>query len=76
VVLDHESPVALYVQLADDLRSRIERRELTGRIPAAKALAVEYEVAQGTVEKALAILREEGLIVSAVGRGIFVAKRD
>jgi DNA-binding GntR family transcriptional regulator len=66
----------LYVQLADALRGMIESGELTGRIPATKALAVQWEVAQGTAERALTILREEGLIISAVGRGHFVAKRD
>jgi GntR family transcriptional regulator len=76
VSLDHDSPTALYVQLADVLRGQIKRRELTGRIPAAKAIAQQYEVAQGTAEKALTILRNEGLIVSAVGRGHFVARRE
>jgi hypothetical protein len=76
VALDHDSPTALYVQLADVLRGQIERGELTGRIPAAKAIAQRYEVAQGTAEKALTILRNEGLIISAVGRGHFVARRE
>jgi GntR family transcriptional regulator len=76
VDLDHDSPVPLYQQVADLLRGRIERGELTGRIPATKDLAVEYGVAQGTAEKSIAILREEGLIISAVGRGHFVKKRD
>jgi DNA-binding GntR family transcriptional regulator len=74
VELDHDSPEPLYRQVANLLRGRIERRELTGRIPATKDIAVEYGVAQGTAERALAILREEGLIISAVGRGHFVKK--
>jgi GntR family transcriptional regulator len=76
VSLDHDSPEALYVQLANVLRGQIERGELTGRIPATKAIAQQYEVAQGTAERALTILREEGWIISAVGRGHFVAKRN
>ncbi len=72
--LDHDSPVALYQQVADLLRARILNGELTGRIPATKDIAVEYGVAQGTAEKALSILRREGLIISAVGRGHFVKK--
>jgi DNA-binding GntR family transcriptional regulator len=75
VSLDHDSPVALYQQVADLLRARIESGELTGRIPATKDIAVEYGVAQGTAEKALSILRQEGLIISAVGRGHFVKKK-
>jgi GntR family transcriptional regulator len=74
VDLDHGSPTPLYVQLADVLRGQIERGELTGRIPAAKSIAQQWEVAQGTAEKALTILRNEGLIVSHVGRGHFVKR--
>jgi DNA-binding GntR family transcriptional regulator len=72
--LDHDSPTALYVQLADLLRGQIERGELTGRVPSAKGLAQEHGVANGTAERALAILREEGLIRSAMGRGHFVVR--
>jgi GntR family transcriptional regulator len=74
VSLDHDSPTALYVQLAGLLRGQIQRRELTGRVPSAKGLAQEYEVAVGTAERALGILREEGLIRSAMGRGHFVVR--
>jgi GntR family transcriptional regulator len=69
VELDHNSPTALYVQLADILRGQIGRGELTGRIPSVKTIAQQYEVAVGTADKALAILRQDGLIVSAKGRG-------
>jgi DNA-binding GntR family transcriptional regulator len=73
VELDHGSPVALYVQLADLLRGQIERGELVGRVPSVKTLAQQYEVAVGTADRALGILRREGLIVSAKGRGHFTA---
>jgi GntR family transcriptional regulator len=74
VSLDRDSPEALYVQLAAVLRGQIERGELTGRVPSAKTLAQQYEVAQGTAERALALLRDEGLIASAMGRGHFVVR--
>jgi DNA-binding GntR family transcriptional regulator len=74
VSLDHDSPAALYVQLAAVLRGQIERGELTGRVPSAKSLAQQYEIAQGTAERALALLRDEGLIASAMGRGHFVVR--
>ena len=57
--------------IAELLRGQIKRGELVGRIPSAKSLAQEYGVAVGTAERALAILREDGLIVSAAGRGHF-----
>jgi GntR family transcriptional regulator len=72
VALNDNSVVPLYQQLAAILRARIERGELDGRIPSVKTLAQQYEVAQGTAERALAILRGEGLIRSAMGRGHFV----
>jgi GntR family transcriptional regulator len=75
VSLDHDSPEALYSQLAAILRGQIERGELTGRVPSAKSLAQEYEVAQGTAERALGVLREAGLIRSAMGRGHFVVRQ-
>jgi DNA-binding GntR family transcriptional regulator len=75
VALDHDSPTALYVQLAELLRGQIERGELIGRVPSVKTLAQEYEVAVGTAERALAILRDDGLIVSASGRGHFTVDR-
>jgi DNA-binding GntR family transcriptional regulator len=75
VSLDHDSPVALYEQLAAILRGRIERGELTGRVPSVKTLAQEYEVAQGTAERALALLRQAGILRSAMGRGHFVVRQ-
>jgi DNA-binding GntR family transcriptional regulator len=73
--LDHGSPTALYVQLAELLRGQIERGELAGRVPSAKGLAQEHGVAVGTAERALGILRQDGLIVSASGRGHFTVDR-
>jgi DNA-binding GntR family transcriptional regulator len=70
--LDHDSVTPLYVQLAADLRGRIERGELTGRLPSVKGLQQEYGVAQGTAERAFRILKEEGLVTSGQGRGYFV----
>jgi GntR family transcriptional regulator len=70
--LDHDSVTPLYVQLAAILRGKIERGEVTGRLPSVKGLQQEYGVAQGTAERAFAILREEGLVTSGQGRGHFV----
>jgi DNA-binding GntR family transcriptional regulator len=75
VSLDHDSPQPLYAQLAAVIRGQIERGELTGRVPSAKTLAQTHDVATGTAERALALLREDGLIISAMGRGHFVVRR-
>jgi GntR family transcriptional regulator/MocR family aminotransferase len=72
VSLDHDSPAPLYVQLAAIIRGQIERGELTGRVPSAKTLAQEHGVAIGTAERTLALLREDKLIKSSMGRGHYV----
>ncbi len=74
--LDHDSVTPLYVQLAAILRARIEAGELSGRLPSVKDLQGQYEVAQGTAERAFAVLREAGLVRSGQGRGHFTVPED
>ena len=50
-------------------RSTIERG-----VPLVKTLTEQSGVAQGTAERALSVLREEGLIRSRMGRGHFVVR--
>ena len=71
-MLDPDKPTPLYQQLAAILRGRIERGELTGRVPSIKTLAQTYGVAMGTAERALTLLRDEGVVVMVIGRGAFV----
>ena len=72
MTIDHDAEEPLYLQLAAILRGRIASGELEWRVPSVKTLTQQYEVAQGTAERALAVLREEGLIRSRMGRGHFV----
>lgn len=66
--------VPLSRQIAADLRERIGRGELkTGdQLPSVVRLAETYNVATGTVQKALRILKREGLIESEPAYGTFV----
>jgi DNA-binding GntR family transcriptional regulator len=73
-VLDHDSPVPLHEQLTTILRERIESGKLTGRVPSILTIAQEFEVGHNTAARALATLRDESLIVSAKGRGYYVAR--
>jgi DNA-binding GntR family transcriptional regulator len=59
-------------QVTDDLRRRIQAGEWTGRLPGEKTLAQEYGVAVNTVRKAMAALRNEGLIQTDKGWGSYV----
>lgn len=62
-------------QLRDILRGRILSGELSGRLPSQRHLADQYEVAVETVRKAIAALREEGLVYTEHGWGTFTTPR-
>lgn len=62
----------LYLQLAGVLRERIASGDIARRVPSVKSLVQEFGIAQGTAERALALLRGEGMIRSVMGRGHFV----
>ncbi len=74
-MVNRSSSVPPWEQLAGILRGRIESGELRpgDRIPSVVSLAQEYELAAGTVRKALGQLQKEGLVESRVGWGTFVA---
>jgi DNA-binding GntR family transcriptional regulator len=78
MTIDHDGPTPLYRQLADLLRSRIVDGTLPPNrpIPTEQRLMHEHEVGRDTVRKAIAILREEGLVLAIRGRGTFVAPRE
>ena len=46
------------------------------RIPTESELVETYEVARSTVRRAVAALREEGLVYTVQARGTYVAKLD
>jgi DNA-binding GntR family transcriptional regulator len=71
-------PTPLYVQLADILRGMITSGELRPRalLPSESYLQQEQGVSRGTVRMAVAILRDEGLVVTIGGRGTFVRLHD
>jgi DNA-binding GntR family transcriptional regulator len=74
VELDHQSDEPLYLQLAGMLRAQIESGELTGRLPSVKTLSQEYAVSHVTSEKAMGVLKAEGLIRVRIGKGAYVAR--
>ena len=68
-------PVAPWRQLATILRDKITNGELTGRMPSERTLTQEYGLAHGTVRKAIALLRHEGLVETVAGLGTYVVER-
>jgi DNA-binding transcriptional regulator YhcF (GntR family) len=63
-----------YLQVADELRGQIRAGELAPgeRLPSVRDLSVRLGIAAVTVQSALRVLRDEGLIVPRSTRGYFV----
>jgi len=72
-VIDPLGPDFAYIQVANDIATRIDLGEISHKLPAERALAEEYGVAYQTVRHAMKVLRERGLIITRQGRGTFVA---
>ncbi|MGH9120154.1 MAG: GntR family transcriptional regulator [Acidimicrobiales bacterium] len=67
----------MYRQIADELRDEIRSGRLAegDMLPSEAALMRQHGTSQGTVRKAIAVLRSEGWVVSESGRGVFVRRR-
>ncbi|MFE5901119.1 GntR family transcriptional regulator [Streptomyces sp. NPDC056488] len=74
--IDHRAPEPPYRQIAADLTAEIKRGDLApGRpLPSEKELTELYGVARETARRALAVLREQGLIYTVTGRGSYVTE--
>ncbi len=72
--VSEDDPRPPYMQVTDHLRRAINSGEFKAgmRLPANRELAKQYGVALMTMQRALAVLREEGLLESHHGRGVFV----
>lgn len=72
--IDFDGPVAVYLQLAAILRAQIASGEIPrGRpIPSKRALVERHGVSRGTVDHAIAVLKDEDLLETAPGRGLYV----
>lgn len=74
--LDFRSDVPLYIQIVEQMRELIERREIQPgqQLPTVRALATELRINFNTVARAYRILDEAGLISTQRGRGTFVSE--
>jgi DNA-binding GntR family transcriptional regulator len=75
--IDPIAPVPPYRQIAAIIRRRIDsgRYRPDTRIPTESELVEEFEVARTTTRRAVAVLREEGLIYTVPNRGSYVASK-
>ncbi|WP_030421404.1 GntR family transcriptional regulator [Streptomyces sp. NRRL F-5065] len=69
-----DDPRPPYVQTADALRKQIQDGRLApgAKLPSARDLQAQFGIANSTAQNALRVLKEEGLIYSVQGRGVFV----
>lgn len=75
--LDLDDPRPPYQQVAASLKAAIltRRFEPGDKLPSQAELAERYGVARMTVQQALRILKDEGLVASRQGSGMFVRER-
>jgi DNA-binding GntR family transcriptional regulator len=77
MTIDHDAGEPVWMQLAGILRGQIESGQIApGKLlPSTSRLMQEYGVSDGTVKRAISALRDEGLVNSVVGRGVFVVEK-
>jgi DNA-binding GntR family transcriptional regulator len=72
--IDPTGPVPPYRQIAEIIRKRIKSGEYpkNSRIPTESEIVESWEVARTTARRAIAVLREEGLVYTVPQRGTYV----
>jgi len=77
MIIDREGPVPPYRQIAADLRRKIQDGTIPPgrRIPSIVEMEQEYNVARDTLRKATKVLKDEGLVETVTGMGIYVVNR-
>ena len=67
----------LQVRIADDVRAKIEAGELAAgeKLPTLEALAEQHMCSVGAVRAAVDLLKQQGLLITWQGKGIFVRER-
>jgi GntR family transcriptional regulator len=75
-LIDPIAPVPPYRQIAQIIRRRIGAGEYRPdmRIPTESEIVEEFEVARSTPRRAVAVLREEGLVYTVANRGSYVSR--
>ncbi|MQA07701.1 MAG: GntR family transcriptional regulator [Pseudonocardiaceae bacterium] len=75
--LDPEDPRPPYQQVANSLRAAILTRTFQPgeKLPSGPELAQRFNVARMTVQHAIRLLRDEGLVISRQGSGVYVRER-
>ncbi len=74
--IDYEAPLSPHRQIAAWLRKRIESGEFRPgrRLPSENDIMQMTGVAATTVRRAVALLRQQGLVYTVPGRGTYVGQ--
>jgi LacI family transcriptional regulator len=77
VPLDVHNAAPFYLQIVDDIKSKIALKKLKAgdQLGSHAELSLSYGVSLITVTKALAVLINEGIVFSRVGKGTYVAQQ-
>lgn len=75
--LDPDDPRPPFQQVANALRAAIRTRRFApgAQLPSLNELSKSYDVSLMTVQKALGVLKDEGLVISRQGKGSYVRQR-
>ncbi|MET7706574.1 winged helix-turn-helix domain-containing protein [Micromonospora sp. NPDC005413] len=67
-----------YVDIAADIAARIKTGEYEpgAKLPSYTQLGDLYSVSFSTAARAVALLRDRGIVVGAPGRGVYVKEQD
>lgn len=74
--MEYIENIPIYLQIKEYLEEKIitETYPLGGQIPSVRQLAFELAVNSNTVQKALKVMIEEGVIITLRGKGNFVTE--
>lgn len=75
--LDLKNPKPLYLQIIDDIKTKISSGQLNigQKIGSQQELSREYDVSLITIKKAIAELINQGVLFTRVGKGTYVSNR-
>ena len=76
ITIDYQSHAPIYEQIVEKFQMLIVKGVLPpgSRMPSVRSLAVELSINPNTIQKAFAVLEQEGYIFSVKGRGNFVSE--
>lgn len=76
ITIDYQSRAPIYEQIVEKFQMLIIKGILPpgSRIPSVRSLAVELSINPNTIQKAFAVLEQEGYIYPVKGRGNFVSE--